>query len=208
MHAPADQAFIHIVDAAVAEAARRAGSWLACRPGCTQCCTGPFPITQLDAWRLGRGLAELEAREPERAARVRLRARQALVRYAPDFPGDPATGVLSGDEGARFWDETDNDPCPALDPSTGLCDLYLWRPVTCRAFGPATRMADESVGACELCFEGASDEEIAACAVEIDPEGLEAALAAKLEEATGARGETLIAFALAQPCPATTKSGS
>src|SRR5690242_261004 len=47
--AAGDRAFIQIVDAATAEAARRSGPWLACRPGCTQCCIGPFPITQLDA---------------------------------------------------------------------------------------------------------------------------------------------------------------
>ena len=68
---PGDDILIRIVDAAFAEAARRSGSWLLCRPGCTQCCLGEFPITQLDAARLRRGLAELETRDPERAARVR-----------------------------------------------------------------------------------------------------------------------------------------
>jgi len=52
---PTDDALIQIVDAALAEAARRSGPWLLCRPGCAQCCLGEFPITQLDAARL-RGL--------------------------------------------------------------------------------------------------------------------------------------------------------
>jgi hypothetical protein len=51
-----DNELIQIVDAAVAEAARRSGAWLVCRLGCTQCCIGPFPINQLDARRLRRGL--------------------------------------------------------------------------------------------------------------------------------------------------------
>ena len=68
---PADAALIQIVNAALAEAARLAGLWLLCRPGCAQCCLGEFPITQLDAARLRRGLAELERHDPERAARVR-----------------------------------------------------------------------------------------------------------------------------------------
>ena len=60
-----DQALIQIVDAALAEAARKSGPWLVCRPGCTGCCMGPFPITQLDARRLREGLAELESRDRE-----------------------------------------------------------------------------------------------------------------------------------------------
>ena len=56
-----DRTLIQIVDAALAEAARKSGQWLVCRVGCTQCCIGPFPISQLDARRLRGGLAELEA---------------------------------------------------------------------------------------------------------------------------------------------------
>src|SRR5258708_2886343 len=56
----ADGALIQIVDAALADAARRSGEWLVCRPGCTQCCVGVFAINQLDAVRLRQGLAELE----------------------------------------------------------------------------------------------------------------------------------------------------
>jgi hypothetical protein len=59
-----DRALIQIVDAALAEAARRSGEWLVCRPGCTQCCIGVFPINQLDALRLRRGLAELQKLRP------------------------------------------------------------------------------------------------------------------------------------------------
>ena len=165
----ADRALIQVVDAALAEAARNSGPWLVCRPGCTGCCMGPFPITQLDARRLREGLAELESRDLDRAARVRERARQPAV--------------------------TDDDPCPALDPSTGTCDLYAARPITCRIFGPPVRCGTEAVGVCELCFQGASDEEIAACAVEVDP-GLESQLSDELEESTGVRGETSVALAL------------
>jgi hypothetical protein len=90
----ADRAFIRIVDAALAEAARKSGPWLACRIGCTQCCVGPFRISQLDAWRLRRGLESLDERDPGRAARVRRRVRESVERLSPGFPGDPATGIL------------------------------------------------------------------------------------------------------------------
>jgi Fe-S-cluster containining protein len=153
-----DLALIQIVDAAVAEAVRKSGARVVCRPGCTQCCMGPFPITRLDALRIQRGLDELAERDPERAVRVRERARQVVE-----------LGML------------DEDPCPALDPETGLCELYDARPITCRIFGPPVRGGSGAVGVCELCFQGASDEEIAACAVEIEAEGLDAALVDEVE---------------------------
>jgi len=49
----------------------------------------------------------------------------------------------------------------------------------------------DALGHCELCFAGASDEEIAACEMPV-PHQLEAEL---LDE-TGAKGETVVAFAL------------
>jgi Fe-S-cluster containining protein len=194
-----DQALIQIVDAALADATRRSGDWLVCRPGCTQCCIGVFPINQLDALRLRQGLSEFEIRAPERAGRVRERARQSVARLSPDFPGDPVTGVL--DEGAdaaeRFSDFANEEPCPALDPETGNCELYESRPMTCRVFGPPVR-SEDGVGVCELCYQGASDEEIAACEMNPDPDGLEAALLKRVEESTGTRGDTIIAFCLAR----------
>jgi Fe-S-cluster containining protein len=189
-----DAALIQIVDAALAVAAQKSGPWLVCRLGCTQCCMGPFAITQLDARRLRRGLAELESHDPARAARVRQRARQAAVRMAHDFPGDPVTGLLAE---AEFPDSMDEDPCPALDPETGGCDLYASRPITCRTFGPPVRCGEEAVGICELCFHGASDTEIAACEVQSDPDRVELRLLEELEQLTSARGETIVAFALA-----------
>jgi Fe-S-cluster containining protein len=194
-----DSALIQIVDAALAEAAHKSGAWLACKVGCTQCCIGPFPISQLDARRLRDGLAELEARDPERAASVRERARQSVARISSSFPGDPATGVLAEDSEAqeRFAAFADDEPCPALDPQTGACDLYASRPITCRTFGPPVRCGSDEVGVCELCFVGASDDEIAACEVEADVDELESALLQELEHTTGARGQTIVAFALA-----------
>ena len=63
LHAPArDQQLIQIVDAALADAFQKSSKWLACRPGCSQCCVGVFAINQLDAIRLRKGLAELEQR--------------------------------------------------------------------------------------------------------------------------------------------------
>ena len=187
-----DRELIQIVDAAMAEAARLSGAWVVCRPGCAECCLGPFPITQLDAWRLREGLAQLERRDPERAARVRRRSRESVARMA-DFPGDSTTGILDEDEEAeeRFAALPDEEYCPALDPDALTCDLYEARPITCRIFGPAVRSGGDVLGVCELNYQGATDEQIVACQVQVDPAGLEDAL---LE---GQREQTIVAYALA-----------
>jgi Fe-S-cluster containining protein len=193
-----DQKLIQIVDSALADATRRGGEWLVCRPGCTQCCIGAFAINQLDALRLRRGLSDLEKLTPERAARVRQRARDAVRRLSPEFPGDPVTGVLHEGEEAekQFAGFANDEPCPALDPETGNCELYESRPMTCRVFGPPVR-SEDGLGVCELCFQGASDEEIAACEMKPDPDDVESRLLEELEKRTGARGDTIIAFCLA-----------
>jgi Fe-S-cluster containining protein len=193
-----DQKLIQIVDAALADVTRRSGEWLACRPGCTQCCIGVFSINQLDAARLRRGLADLEKRAPSRAARVRQRARESVARLAPEFPGDPVRGVLhEGEEAERkFADFANDEPCPVLDPETGYCELYESRPMTCRVFGPPVR-SEDGLGVCELCFQGASDKEIAACEMKPDPDDLESRLLEELEKHTGTGGNTIIAFSLA-----------
>jgi Fe-S-cluster containining protein len=193
-----DQKLIQIVDAALADVTRRGGAWLACRLGCTQCCIGVFTINQLDALRLRRGLADLEQLAPERAARVRQRSRESVARLSPEFPGDPVSGILHEGQAAedQFANFANDEPCPALDPLTGACELYESRPMTCRVFGPPVR-SEDGLGVCELCFQGASEEEIAACEMIPDPDDLESRLLTNLEKSTGARGNTIIAFCLA-----------
>ena len=195
----ADQTLIQIIDAAHAEAARKSGVWLACRPGCSQCCIGVFPISQLDVYRLQTGLAELKCSDSQRATRVADRARASVERLRGEFPGNTQTGFLGESEAdeARFEGFANDEPCPALDPETQTCDLYAARPMTCRVFGPAVRGVDGAVGACELCYHGARDEEIAACAVEMDPDDTERVLAETLEAETGVQGMTIVAWRLA-----------
>ncbi len=191
----ADGALIQIVDAALADAAGRSGEWLVCRPGCTQCCVGVFVINQLDAVRLQQGLGDLEQTDAARAGRIRTRARDSVQRLAAEFPGNVKTGVL--DEGPeaeeRFAEFANDEMCPVLDPETGLCDLYDARPMTCRTFGPPVR-SDGGLGVCELCFHGATDEQIAACEMVVDPENVESKLLGKLEKMQGPRGQTIVAF--------------
>jgi Fe-S-cluster containining protein len=184
----ADRQLLAGIAASMDDAARRSGDWIACRIGCTQCCVGPFAISQLDALRLRQGMAALEAADPERAAAVRERATGYIREIAPVYPGE-------------FFDDDNLPPsmdelvCPALDPLTGACDVYAARPITCRSFGPATRIGENRLAACELCYDSATDEEMEACAVEVDPEGVELKLVEALE-AAGLKGTTIVAYAL------------
>ena len=177
MRLPArDQELVQIMDASLAEAARRAGDWLVCRLGCTQCCYGAFAINRLDALRLRAGMDALRSAEPALAADVEWRARAWIAEFGAKFPGDAETGLLSDSDGESF-EEFANE-------------------AACRVFGPPVRMeaaTDESValGHCELCFAGASQSEVAACEMTVPHE-----LEAKLLEEAGMKGETLVAYAL------------
>lgn len=193
MRGKSDRRLLQIIDEAMAEAARLAGDRLACRPGCTGCCHGPFPINGLDAARLRRGLAELAARDPERAAAIAGRARAQLPGLAAGFPGNSDTGILSDDDADPYFARHAALPCPALDPDTGRCELYAHRPLSCRTFGPPVRIGEADLPPCDLCFQGSGPEEVEACRVEPDPHGIEDRLVRRFH----AEKETLIAFVLA-----------
>lgn len=190
-----DARLVQIVDAATAEAAQRAGAWVKCAPGCTQCCVGVFPISQLDALRLRDGLEALAVSDPARAHAVRERARLAAERLTADFPGNARAGTLDPARADEFENFANDEPCPALDPQSGLCDLYAARPLTCRIFGLPLR-TEEGLGVCELCFQGASDAEIAACELHLESDRLEEHANAEAERLSGAHGDTVVAWAL------------
>ena len=184
-----------IVNLAVADAYLRGGSHLVCRPGCSQCCIGVFPIAQQDAHRLREGLV---LADPSTAAAIAARVEQSLARLDPWFPGDITTGILRDDyEDTILFEEFANDePCPVLNPVTGTCDLYEHRPILCRTFGPPMRTPEGNLGTCELCFVHATTEEIAAA--ELDPAvpEIEHASNQAFDAAHNLQGETLVAYAL------------
>ena len=195
----ADAELVRQVDAAVADAVRRCGPLFGCGPGRRDCCHGPFPISLLDARRLQRGLAELAERDPARAAAVRARAEAAVKRLARGFPGDPRTGLIADDQEAqqRFCMRHGARMCPALDPATGRCEVYEWRPVACRAMGPPVRLGGRDLAPCPYCFGPATAAEVERCRATLDPERRGDALNAAVEALRGRKGDTIIAFALA-----------
>src|ERR1700739_1375161 len=95
MRLPAgDTQLVQIRDAALTDAARRAGAWLACRPGCTQCCHGAFAINALDGARLTMGMQILRAQDPEKARVVTERAQAWIAEYGGGVSGDTSTGGM------------------------------------------------------------------------------------------------------------------
>ena len=192
---------VQIVDAAVASAYRRGGHHLVCRPGCTQCCHGVFSISHEDAARLRDGLEALKLSDPAKAHRIQIRTTDSLTRFVPLFPGNPHTGILAEDyeSSPLFADEDsigDTEPCPALDPATGTCDLYEHRPIVCRTFGPPMRTADGNLATCELCYIHASTQEIEGSEVDPTLPALEQQSTEAFNAAHSTHGETIVAFAL------------
>lgn len=174
-----DAELLRILDQGFARSAAAAGEHLVCKPACTQCCHGAFRINALDAARLRAGMTELRATHLALAATLTARASQWLADHAEDFPGDAHTGILGTSEGDldAFEEFAPDAPCPALNPSTGLCDLYAWRPMTCRIFGPPVRVNPEDYGGtsddvpafahCELCFTSATEDDIRSSEIQV-----------------------------------------
>lgn len=191
-----DAELVQLSNAALADAAQRAGERLACRPGCTQCCHGAFAIHALDVARLQAAMKALEASDSTQAKAIRARAERWIEENAAEFPGDAQTGVLGTSEAdeERFEEFANEAACPALDPESGRCGVYAGRPMICRAFGPPVRAEEGGpIGHCELCFQGAPTAEVIACEMRL-PRELEERLLAAMNDAR----ETVVAYALAR----------
>ena len=189
-----DSLLVQIMEDAFADAARRAGDHLVCKIGCTQCCHGAFALGPLDALRLKAGVKKLRETQPDLAAEIVHRADMWVVEHGGAFPGDAETGFLgnSAEERERFEDFANDAACPALDPASGRCDIYAWRPMTCRVFGPPVRVGDgDALAHCELNFVGVGTEDVAACEMTV-PYDLETEILAEIPS----KAETVVAFAL------------
>jgi Fe-S-cluster containining protein len=195
-----DRVFLRMLGGRLAEGAARAGARLACRRGCAECCRGPFPINRLDEQRLREGWAALAASDPPRALAVRARAQEAVAAMEATFPGDVASGRLAEDESAQdaFFTRFGEAPCPALDPATGGCALYAWRPVSCRIYGLPVRLGLEDLPPWRRSVVGAAAAEVEACRVDPDPTGEEDVVLTLLERRSRSDGGTVVAFALAR----------
>lgn len=193
----ADRELLASLDRDAERVALRAGPWLACRPGCDDCCRRPFPVTRLDARRLRQAL---ERAEPARRQRIAARARKTIAAFRDGFPGDARTGRLVQDEAAldRFFELHRDAACPVLDPERGTCELYTDRPVACRIHGPPLLFGDERVPPCGHCFAGAPPAELEASRWQPDREGRERAILDEMGASPDESWHTLVAFAVSE----------
>lgn len=172
---------LRIADESFEEAKRRAGEWIACAPGCDECCRKPFAITEDDAIRLREGVAALGVDD------IAQRANAAWERLKSDFPGDVETGILDANDEWREWFFTRHKglPCPVLDEASGQCRLYAYRPICCRIYGPLIEISGQVSDPCHLCYRGSTPEEIESTRIRVN-----------LPDPPNAVRETVIAFAL------------
>lgn len=182
-----DRNILATVDAAIATSHARAGKWIACRAGCSECCSVVFPITMQDAARLHRGLL---AAPPALRADIVARAKALWARLAVDFPGDVGRGLFQSNDEWQEWflSRHKGTPCPVVDLETGACRLYDHRPVACRLYGHLIQIGEEAQTICHYCFRGATEGDIEASRVfvpttAIDQAGLDP-------------GETVISYVL------------
>jgi Fe-S-cluster containining protein len=120
------------------------GNRIRCRPGCSDCCSQLFQITEIEAAEVSRavrGLPEQKRRRLEERAQAYLKERARIV----SREGKPEAWGSLPPVGARL-------PCPALEE--GLCSIYEHRPLICRRFGIPLWNPDRPgrIYACELNF--------------------------------------------------------
>jgi Fe-S-cluster containining protein len=105
-----------------------------CRPGCSNCCNGPFDISVADALMVREAFNRLP--ESERDA-VLEGARKQVLRMKQLEPGwDMRLGLEGISEAGfdRLAETLGDEPCPLLDQA-GSCRIYADRPLICRMIG-------------------------------------------------------------------------
>ncbi|WHZ24191.1 MAG: hypothetical protein OJF47_003303 [Nitrospira sp.] len=120
-----------------------------CHRGCCRCCIGIFPITRLDALELQRGLVALPKIDRD-AIITRAHAQvSALEAVYPTLKTVPAVDGWDDCTIDAVAERFANLPCPALAPD-GSCEVYTFRPLTCRTMGIPGESNGVVQGACAV----------------------------------------------------------
>jgi Fe-S-cluster containining protein len=120
-----------------------------CCEGCSTCCVGIFPITRLDVLELQRGLDSLPSLQ-RGAIVARARAQVTVLESAhPNLRSQPTLDSWDDRVIDGLVEQFSDMPCPALSPD-GTCDVYPFRPITCRTMGIPTESDGMVQGACTV----------------------------------------------------------
>ena len=194
-----DSKLVQIVDDALADSERRSGEWLICKPGCTPCCIGVFAIDQLDVLRLQEGMTRVGSRRPG-AGRA----------------GASASARVDHTNWRRISLVTWRQACSetTMKPPLALRNLPTTSPVRrlirCAALATCTSGVPSRAAGSDLRFARMAAWECASCVTTAPPQtrshpvrsisseadALQSELVTELEK-SGARGKTIVAFALA-----------
>jgi len=101
------------------------GARIQCGPGCSDCCSQLFQITEVEAAFLSAGVRTLPEVQQNQLRERAGRYLEARARLVSEKGEQEAWGGLPP-EGTRL-------ACPALDE--GICTVYEWRPLICRKYG-------------------------------------------------------------------------
>ena len=138
------QQFVKVVGREFRRNRRLHGGKIRCKQGCTDCCHQVFPITEVEAAEISRGITTLD---PQLRARLVENAGAYLPRRAEIFNRH---GYI------RAWGHLPKPEmrlaCPAL--INGECAIYEQRPIHCRKVGMPLHHPERSgrIFACELNF--------------------------------------------------------
>ena len=109
-------------------------SQIACAKGCSECCSGLFDITILDAALLNRGFERLPGETQRRISAEAINRLKQIRSIWPEF-SHPFTLNHRSEEEIEELMATDNDSKCILLDDQGRCLLYDCRPMTCRLHG-------------------------------------------------------------------------
>ena len=107
---------------------------ISCQQGCSACCRGLFDITLLDAVYLKYGFDKLPGDLKSFILRKSEARLNAVSRVYPNFVQPWLLNSIPETDWDLIMPEDDEIPCVLLSES-GQCQVYKYRPMTCRLNG-------------------------------------------------------------------------
>ncbi|MDY6906238.1 MAG: YkgJ family cysteine cluster protein [Thermodesulfobacteriota bacterium] len=128
------EALVNVVDGIVEKIKAAHPAEVSCKKGCTDCCYALFDLTLIEAIYLNRKFQDVLGRDAEMLEKANIADRKVYKLKKQAFrdqeKGKNEVAILAemGRERIR---------CPLLNVRE-MCDLYDYRPITCRVYGVPT----------------------------------------------------------------------
>lgn len=123
---------------------------LPCAKGCSHCCIGPFSITILDVEQIQRGLSHIPSVTKHRIESKAKEQTDSIQQSTSHlFQQSPFLDTIDYSQIDELVEQFAHLPCPALDDD-GSCQIYAFRPLTCRMMGIPLEEKGTVQGACDV----------------------------------------------------------